>query len=121
MTSRDATFWKEAVNDEMESIMSNNTWIVLIYLQVQNLQKINRCLEENTILRVLSPLKQDLVVEGFKQKEGMNYFDIYALAARRTSIRTLMALASIYELYVHQMDVKTTFLNGDIREEVYME
>jgi hypothetical protein len=41
--------------------------------------------------------------------------------ARITSIRVLFALASIYKLYVHQMDVKTAFLNGDLKEEVYME
>jgi hypothetical protein len=41
--------------------------------------------------------------------------------ARITSIRVLFALASIYKLYVHQMDVKTTFLNRDLKEEVYME
>jgi len=41
--------------------------------------------------------------------------------ARITSIRVLFILTSIYKLYVHQMDVKMTFLNGDLKEEVYME
>ncbi len=41
--------------------------------------------------------------------------------ARITSIRVLLSLASIYNLYVHQMDVKTVFLNCDIEKEVYME
>ena len=41
--------------------------------------------------------------------------------ARITSIRILFALASIHDLYVHQMDVKTSFLNGDLNEEIYME
>ena len=41
--------------------------------------------------------------------------------ARITSIRVLFALASIYKLYVHQMDVKTTFLNENLKEEMYME
>ena len=41
--------------------------------------------------------------------------------ARIVSIRVLFALASIYDLYVHQMDVKTAFLNDDLVEEVYME
>lgn len=51
----------------------------------------------------------------------MDYFDTYAPVAMITSIRVLFSLASIYDLYVHQMDVKTTFLNGDLDEEVYME
>ena len=53
--------------------------------------------------------------------EVNNYFDTYAPVARITSIRLLFALASIYNLCIHQMDVKTAFLNGDLNEEVYME
>jgi hypothetical protein len=62
----------------------------------------------------LQTFKSRLVVKGFKQKEGIDYFDTYASVARITSIRVLMALASIFDLYVHQMDVKTAFLNGDL-------
>ncbi|KAL2465237.1 cysteine-rich RLK (RECEPTOR-like protein kinase) 8 [Abeliophyllum distichum] len=53
--------------------------------------------------------------------EGIDYFDMYAPVARITSIRILFALASIHDLHIHQMDVKTIFLNGDLDEEVYME
>jgi hypothetical protein len=61
------------------------------------------------------------VVKGFRQREGIDYFDTYAPVARITSIRVLKALASIYKLVVHQMDVKTAFLNGDLDEEVYID
>ena len=57
--------------------------------------------------------------KGFKQREWIDYFDTYAPVARIMSIRVLLALISIYELIAHQMDVKTTFLNGDLDEEVY--
>ncbi|XP_075100545.1 uncharacterized protein LOC142176513 [Nicotiana tabacum] len=62
-----------------------------------------------------------LVAKGFTQKEGIDYFDIYAPVARITSIRVLLSLDSIYDLYVHQMAVKTTFLNGNLSEEIYMQ
>ena len=61
------------------------------------------------------------MAKGYRQKEGVDYFDTYAPVARITSIRLLFALASIYNLCIHQMDVKTAFLNGDLNEEVYME
>ena len=61
------------------------------------------------------------MAKGFKQREWIDYFDTYAPVARIMSIRVLLALISIYELIAHQMDVKTTFLNGDLDEEVYME
>ena len=61
------------------------------------------------------------MAKGFKQREGIDYFDTYAPMARITSIQVFLALASIYKLIVHQMDVKTAFLNSDLDDEVYME
>ncbi|GJU61922.1 zinc finger, CCHC-type containing protein [Tanacetum coccineum] len=91
----DAAFWKEAVDDEFGSIMENNTW-------------------------VLSDLPPGCKPLGFRQKEGIDYFDTSAPVARITTIRLLLALAAIHNLVIHQMDVKTTFLNGDLDEKVYM-
>ena len=65
--------------------------------------------------------KARLVDKGFTQKPRVNYFDVYAPVARITTIRVLIALSSIHKLVIHQMDVKTTFLNGDLDEEIYME
>nr|GEW63236.1 zinc finger, CCHC-type [Tanacetum cinerariifolium] len=57
---------------------------------------------------------------ALEKKERIDYFDTYAPVARITTIKLLLALAAIYNLVIHQMDVKTTFLNGDLEEEVYM-
>ena len=70
---------------------------------------------------MIETFKAKFIAKGLKQREGIDYFDVYAPVARITSIRILFALASIHNLFVHQMDVKTTFLNGDFNEEVYME
>ena len=61
----------------------------------------------------LQIFKARLVAKGFRQKEGVDYFDTYAPVARILSIRVLFSLASIHDLYIHQMDVKTSFFNGD--------
>ncbi|GJT23247.1 zinc finger, CCHC-type containing protein [Tanacetum coccineum] len=68
----------------------------------------------------IDKFKARLVIQGFRQKEGIDYFDTYAPVARISTIRLLIALAATYNLVIHQMDVKTTFLNGDLEEEVYM-
>ncbi|GJW87968.1 zinc finger, CCHC-type containing protein [Tanacetum coccineum] len=68
----------------------------------------------------IDKFKAQLVIQGFRQKEGIDYFDTYAPVARITTIRLLLALTPIHNLVIHQMDVKTAFLNGDSEEEVYM-
>ena len=65
--------------------------------------------------------KDRLVVKGYKQKEGLDYFDTYSPVTRITSIRMLIALAAVHDLKIHQMDVKTAFLNRELKEEIYME
>ncbi|GKD72883.1 zinc finger, CCHC-type containing protein [Tanacetum coccineum] len=66
----------------------------------------------------IDKFKAQFVIQGFRPKEGIDYFDTYALVARITTIRLLLALATIHNLVIHQMDVKTAFLNGDLDEEV---
>ncbi|GKA33491.1 zinc finger, CCHC-type containing protein [Tanacetum coccineum] len=122
MKSHDSSFWKEAVNDEMDSIIGNNTWILV------DLPPGSKAIKSKWIfkrkLRVdgsIEKFKARLVAKGFTQREGLDYFDTYAPVARTTTIRILIALASINKLIIHQMDVKTAFLNGELEEEVYME
>ncbi|GKA61804.1 zinc finger, CCHC-type containing protein [Tanacetum coccineum] len=121
MKSQDVAFWKEAINDEMDSIMGNNTWVLT------DLPPGCRPLGCKWIFKrkmkvdgTVEKFKARLVIQGFKQKSGIDYFDTYALVARISTIRLLIALASIHSLIIHQMDVKTAFLNGELEEEVYM-
>ncbi|GKB27302.1 zinc finger, CCHC-type containing protein, partial [Tanacetum coccineum] len=100
MKSRDDAFWKEAIDDEIGC-----KWIFKRKMKVDG---------------TIDKFKARLVIQGFRQKEGIDYFDTYAPVARITTIRLLLALAAIHNLVIHQMDVKTTFLNGDLEEEVYM-
>jgi hypothetical protein len=61
------------------------------------------------------------LAHGFSQKEGIDYEETFSLVERHTSIRTIMELAAKMKWKLHQMDVKTTFLNDVIEEEVYIE
>ncbi|GJT58231.1 WVD2-like protein 7 isoform X1, partial [Tanacetum coccineum] len=54
------------------------------------------------------------------QREGLDYFDTYSPVTRITSTRMVLAIAALRNLEVHLMDVKPTFLNGDLEEEIYM-
>jgi hypothetical protein len=69
---------------------------------------------------IIDKYKVRLVAEGYTQKEGKYFFDTYSPIARLTTIRVLFSLASSNALLVHQMDVKTASLNGEMEEEIYM-
>ena len=64
--------------------------------------------------------KAKLEVKGFTQKHGIDYFDTCSPVARIAAIKVLIDLASISNLVIHQMNIKTTFLNGELNEEIYM-
>nr|KAJ0201031.1 hypothetical protein LSAT_V11C600318230 [Lactuca sativa] len=121
MDSRDVHLWKEAIHDEIDSIMHNNTWVLA------DLPPCCKALGCKWILKrkmkvdgTIDKYKARLVIQGFRQKEGIDFFDTYAPVARISTIRLLLALAATHNLMIHQIDVKTSFLNGDLDEEIYM-
>ena len=62
--------------------------------------------------------KARFVACGFSQKEGIDYEETFSPVARYTSIRSLLSLATVMKWKIHQIDVKTTFLNGVVEKEV---
>jgi len=65
--------------------------------------------------------KARLVAKGFSQKEGIDYKETYAPVIKYKSLRTLLAVANERDMEIHQMDVTTAFLNGDLEEEIFMQ
>nr|GEV74841.1 hypothetical protein [Tanacetum cinerariifolium] len=64
--------------------------------------------------------KARLVVRGYRQEEGIDFEESFALVARLEAIRIFLAYVAHKNMVVYQMDVKTAFLNGNLREEVYV-
>src|SRR6266498_3617052 len=120
--SPDTDDWKEAIHSEMDSILSNGTWEVTE--RSYGCKPVGCKWVFKKKLRpdgTIEKYKARLVAKGYTQKEGEDYFDTYSPVARLTTIRVLLSLAASYGLIVHQMDVKTAFLNGELEEEIYME
>ena len=61
------------------------------------------------------------MVKGFAQNKGIDFDEIFPHVVKLTSIRTILSLVAIKDLHLQQLDVKTTFLHGDLEEEVYMQ
>ncbi|KAK1627567.1 hypothetical protein QYE76_001882 [Lolium multiflorum] len=120
--SLDADYWKEVVRSEMDSILANGTWEITdcpygckpVGCKWVFKKKLR---PDGTIEKY----KARLVAKGYTQKEGEDFFDTYSPVARLTTIRVLLFLAASHGLLIHQMDVKTAFLNGELEEEIYME
>ncbi|GKD64699.1 retrovirus-related pol polyprotein from transposon TNT 1-94, partial [Tanacetum coccineum] len=64
--------------------------------------------------------KARLVAHGYRQEEGIDFEEFFALVARLEAIRIFLAFAAHMNMVIYQMDVKTAFLNGNLREEVYV-
>ncbi|KAA3468614.1 Retrovirus-related Pol polyprotein from transposon TNT 1-94 [Gossypium australe] len=73
------------------------------------------------MLMVLNKLKARLVVKGFSQRYGLDYMETFAPVARLDTIRLLVALAAQKKWMIHQLDVKSAFLNGILEKEIYID
>ena len=110
------------MTEEYQSIMKNGVWDIVSKPEDKSvvsskwIYKIKHATDGS-----IEKYKERFVARGFSQKEGIDYEEKFALLAWYTLIRAIMALASMMKWDLHQMDVKTTFLNGVIEEEVYIE
>ena len=120
--SPDADDWKEDVQSEMDLILSNGTW--KLTERPYGCKPVGCKWVLKKQLRpdgTIEKYKARLVAKGYTQKEGEDFFDTYSPVARLTTIRALLSMAASYGLIVHQMDVKTAFLNGELDEGIYMD
>lgn len=121
-SEREAQKWLGAAKEEMESMEDNQTW-TLTRLPVD--KKAIGCKwtfkvkydSEGKIERY----KARLVAKGYSQKFGEDYDETFAPVVKHTTIRTLLLTAAIKGMQVKHFDVKTAFLHGELKEDIYME
>ena len=64
--------------------------------------------------------KARLVVKGFQQKKGIDYLEIFSPIVKMSTIKLVLRMVAIENLHLEQLDVKTAFLHGDLKEDIYM-
>ena len=114
--------WRKAMDEEISTIETNNTWHLVdrptnkdvIGVKWVFKRKYN---EDGSVQKH----KARLVAKGYSQQPGVDFTETFSPVARMETIRTVLALAAQLQLPVYQLDVKSAFLNGELKEEVYVE
>ena len=114
--------WRDAMMEEYNSIMKNGVWDIVPRPEGKSvvtskwLYKIKYAADGS-----IEKYKARFVARGFSQVEGVDYDETFAPIARFSSIRAVISIVAQMGWRIHQMDVKTTFLNGLLHQGVYLE
>ena len=121
MVGPDSNKWLEAMKSEIGSMYENKVW-TLTDLPVDR-----RAIENKWIFKKktdtdgnVTIYKARLVAKGYRQVQGVDYDETFSLVAKLKSVRIMLAIVAFYDYEIWQMDVKTAFLNGFLKEELYM-
>ena len=113
--------WILAMQEELNQFQRNDVWDLVPKPQQKNIivtkwvfkNKLNK---QGEVIRN----KVRLVAQGYSQQEGIDYTETFAPIARLETIRLLLSYAVDHGIILYQMDVKSAFLNGVIKEEVFV-
>ncbi|GJS92885.1 putative ribonuclease H-like domain-containing protein [Tanacetum coccineum] len=113
--------WIESMQDELNQFERLQVWELVPRPGGKNVIALkwlwkNKCDAENIVVRN----KSRLVAKGYKQEEGIDFEESFAPVARLEAVRMFIAFAAHRNITIFQMDVKTAFLNGPLKEEVYV-
>ncbi len=122
--SSDSEEWQKAINEEYDAHTRCETWKLV---KRSSLPKNTKVIKARWVNRKKSEAKgkiryrSRLVAKGFADKNYYDRTEIYAPVARLSDVRFILATAAKFKLKLHQLDVKTAFLNGTLEKPVYME
>ena len=121
LKSPDVSDWLTAMDSEHNSLIANETW------ELVKRPPRRKILDSRWVYAVkytetgeIDRFKARLVVKGYLQKYGIDYVETFAPVVRMEVLRMILTIAASLDWEIHQMDVKTAFLNGFLEEEIYM-
>jgi hypothetical protein len=121
MSSLEATQWQIACTEELQSLQDMKVYEEVPWppdckiIDSRWTFKLKQGPEG-----LIERFKGRVVAKGYTQVEGLDYDETFAPVVKFTSIRTPLTLAAHLDLEIHQVDVKTAFLNGKLNEEIYL-
>jgi hypothetical protein len=121
LSGGDAPEWLDSMHDELHSMMSNDVYDLLEPPQNCNIVGSKRVLINKRNARgEIERRKSRLVAQGFSQKPGVDFHDLYSPTGHQATFRMLMLYAAKYDLEIRHVDIKCAFLQGDLHETIYM-
>ncbi|KAG8480600.1 hypothetical protein CXB51_024784 [Gossypium anomalum] len=119
----DSKKWMFAMQEEMESLHKNKTWDLV---KLSKGKKTVHCKwvfkKKEGTLGVEEPrYKVWLVAKGYSQIPGVDFTDVFSPVVKHISIRALLGIVAMHDLELEQLDVKTTFLHGELEEDIYIQ
>jgi hypothetical protein len=121
MRSAHSSKWLEAMKDEIKSMSTNRVW------DLEEIPKGAETVDCKWVYKTkcdskgnIKRFKARLVAKGFTHREDIDYTETFSPVSCKDSLRIIIPLVAHYDLELHQMDVKMTFLNGNLLENVYM-
>ncbi|GAA0170797.1 transmembrane signal receptor [Lithospermum erythrorhizon] len=122
MESDDSKQWLASMEEEMNSLYKNNTYTLVDKSKAAKVLKNRWILKLKYVEGNSNPrYKARLVVKGNAQRHGIDYGEIFSPVVKINSIRLVLGLVASLDLEIEQLDVKTTFLPGNLDEEIFME
>ena len=111
--------WDEAIKKELKSLEENQTW------EIAELPEGRNTIDSKWVFVIKDEIsgpryKARLVAKGFRQRYGIDYKNTFAPVVRLSTVRILLAFANYRGLLIHQMDVETAFLHGNLEEDIFM-
>ena len=113
--------WRQAMKEEIEVIEKKLTWELVEPSKKWkpiNVKWVYRMKRNST--GEVTRFKARRIVKGYNQKNRVDYDEVFSLVAKVESIWILMALAAQFKWNLYHLDVKSAFLNGEIKEEIYV-
>ncbi|KAK9067917.1 hypothetical protein SSX86_012028 [Deinandra increscens subsp. villosa] len=121
MNSVECVKWQEAMNEEISSLLKNQTWKLVEKPEDQKLVDCKWLFKVKEGMPGEPPrYKARLVAKGFTQKAGVDYNEVFSPVVKHNSIRIMLAITAVNNYELQQLDVKTAFLHGNLDESIYM-
>ena len=121
ITGPEKHHWIPSVKEELRNHIRNKTWTLIKQPRFRNMIKWKWVFKKKTNADGTLRYKSRLVVKGYSQHKGEDYFNTFAPTLSLMSFRTLLALASTHKFKIHNVDIDAAFLTGDTDAEIYTE